>query len=849
MGTTNRRQTMHRSLGERHRPIFDHLEARLALSGATTDPSMLALSAGQSVGGGTASVLSIVSTSPSNTAVLSSSPTILRVGFDRPINGFSIFSHDFNLVHVASDGSTSPLSAGEARAFETLDPTDPTGSRVALSLSKSLIPGHYQVLLAPESQIRGEDGTSLASRGSSPVVSDFTVVPATSGLATADNLQVIGPDEKTVSGMLDLTDDPGAVQYHKFTLAPGHFWQVGLEVSAHRDGGTLNSTVSVFDASGRLIATSNAGLPGNSGDPYLFEGLAPGTYTVGVSARTNIPDASGHYSPSAGLVGSPSTAQGGPYRLHLVADPADSPVSILGLQVDHADPLSVQPTGLTIAFSGGLNPSGFQAAGGHPLSLIDQNGQSWLLTVLRYDATKAELSLGIDRPLAPGSYSLALNGLGLVDLAGREPVAKDQASGVLGHFDVAAWALPSGDLGPILSGSSSGVGAQIAVAPGHPVTEQFTIIEPGLYAFDGLNTSNGSQFSILDGSGNVVATGPDAKASGAVLFSLSAGTYSLAISTTTPGSTNLTLGIRPKLDVSSSLLDSGVAQGPALNLRLVTPQVGFAATSTTAVSVPSVATPSTVPAPSVAAIPATSWPAAAPSTDLQATPSVQVTPTVVGMSTPYGASAMGWLFQLSLVGRPSPTSDQVSVVGLMNSSSQAAVAMNIDGLPGGLMAVPVAIGEGSLEQDVPSINSDPALGVQAPSQRVIGLDEGLLGQPAGSRQEDDRILAEADWIGRVVAEVRDWFQSQPGEERDAVNEAGPAAIPDEVVAIEAAGKGDREHVETASIGSPIGVGALLAGIAYHYRKKILARPAVRIAMSKPSPILVGPHRRSRVRVR
>ncbi len=849
MGTTNRRQAQNRSLGERHRPVFDHLEARLALSGATTDPSMVALAVDPSMGRGTASSLSIVSTSPSNAAILTSSPAVLYVGFDRPLDGFSISNNSFDLVHVAADGSTSPLTVGEGLVFETLDPTDPTGSRVDLALTKTLIPGHYQVRLGAGGQIQGQDGTSVTLGGQNPVVSDFTFAPKTSGTASADDLRVIGPDEKTVSGMLDLAEDPGAVQYHKFTLAPGHLWQVGLEVSAHRDGGTLDSAVSVFDASGRLIATSKAGLSGNPGDPYLFQGLAPGTYYVGVSGRTNIPDASGRYNPSAGLVGSPSTAQGGPYRLHLVADPADAPVSILGLQVVHADPLSGQPTGLTIAFSGGLNPSGFQEAGGHPLSLIDQAGRSWSLSVLRYDAAKAQLSLGIDHPLAPGSYSLALNGHSLVDLAGRTPVSTGQVVGVLGHFDVAAWALRSGDLGPILNGSSSGVGAQVAVAPDHPVTEQFTVIKPGLYAFDGLKASDGIRFSILDGSGNVVATGPNPKVSGASVFSLSAGTYSLAVSTITPGTKGLTLGIRPKLDLSSSLLDGGVAQGPALNLRLVTSQVDFAAASNFTAAVPSIASSSTVPAPSVAASSASAGPVMAPTAGLQNTPSVQVTPSVVGVSTPYGASAMGWLFQLSLVGRPSPTSDQVGVVGLMNSSSHVAVAMNTDGLPGGLVAGPVAIEGGALESNATPVDSESTPGVSAVSQRIVGLDEGLLGQSVGSRREDDRTLADADWIGQVVAEVRDWFRVQPGEERDALKAAEPAATPGEVAAIEAAGPENHEQAETASLGSPIAIGALLAGIAYHYREKILSRPTVRIAMSKPSPILVGPHRRSRIRVR
>ena len=97
-------------------------------------------------------------------------------------------------------------------------------------------------------------------------------------------------------------------------------------MTAERDGGTLDTALALFDDQGRLIASDEVGRVDAPQDPYLFAGLQPGTYYVGVSGVGNLPGTDGGYDPATGSPGSvPQTQDGGPYTLHLVAEPVDTP--------------------------------------------------------------------------------------------------------------------------------------------------------------------------------------------------------------------------------------------------------------------------------------------------------------------------------------------------------------------------------------------------------------------------------------------------------------------------------------------------------------------------------------------
>jgi methionine-rich copper-binding protein CopC len=866
MGTTTRRKTAQRRPGGRLRPDFEPLELRMVMSGSSLG-SMLGLVSSTSSAIASSSTpspwLSVVSTTPASSAVLASSPSTLQVTFDRPLDGFLVGSDDFELVHVASDGSTSPMLPGEASLGESLDAD---GRQIDLTLSEPLIQGHYRLLLNPDSQIQGVDGSTLDMTGAGLVVSDFTFSPPQDGLGSAVDLGVLGPQESTVPGQLDLASDPGAVQYYKFEVATGHHWLVGLEISSHRDGGTLDSSLSLFDAQGHLISTANEGLSGDPDDPYLFAGLDPGTYYVGVAAMNNLPDASGAYDPSASEVNQANP--GGPFQLDVVADEADQPTQLLGLRLDQADPLSTSPTGLTLQFSGGLAVTSFANSSDPSLALVDQSGATWSLTPIHYDPNDGQLSLAFDRPLAPGTYTLELTGpSSLLDLAGRIPVAEGLPAGTLGSFVVAPSKPVAGDLGPILPGfGASGLSSTVTVTPGRATTEHFLVIEPGVYAFDGVAPGSGVQFSVEDGSGNVLATGPGISASAGVACYLEPGAYQVVLTTVGTQPATTSLAIVQRINERSSLLESGVAQGPALNLRLVTPQADFgqgSSTPTNSTNSPT-ANPPTTPFVGVSSASAgVSTPSTGDSASLmgRTSPAGEVrsvengATVAVGLAVPSGPSVVGLTVGGGPVGRPFSQASPIGVVGPSGSSGPtglASIASSSDDLPAGLILTPASLDEeGELEPEASPIAPEIQAERSKSPRAGVTLEAGLLAQAPGSRREDDRTLAEADWIGQLLAGVFEWSGGPGVDAGTGVEGVEPSpAVPGPRRAIRTAPLAE-SRTESASVASPFAIGVVLGAVAFGSRRALFRR---KVSLTKPlpktglKPLLAGPHRRSRVMV-
>ena len=174
-------------------------------------------------------------------------------------------------------------------------------------------------------------------------------------------------------------------------------------------------------------ATSERAGPISASDPYLFAGLSPGVYYVGVSGAGNLPGQPGGYDPVAGTIGTAGLSQpGGPFSLNLVADVADAPTRVTGFALIQDDPLASSPTGLTLTFSGPLDAASLLGDGtGRPAVVaVDQAGKSWALTPISYSETQCQVRFVFDQPLPPGQYTLRLPATGgLTDLAGRAPVA------------------------------------------------------------------------------------------------------------------------------------------------------------------------------------------------------------------------------------------------------------------------------------------------------------------------------------------------------------------------------------------------------------------------------------------
>jgi len=149
---------------------------------------------------------------------------------------------------------------------------------------------------------------------------------------------------------------------------------------------------------------------------------------------------------------------------------------------------SITPTrsrrthGLTLQFSGPIAIAGLQDPDNPVLTLVDQDGQGWPITLVRYDANLGQLSLVFNQSLPSGTYRLleSTSG-GLVDLAGTKPDRHGPVSDDTGlvHIRPAGGhrRRPRANL-PGVSGS--GLVATVVVKSGRPTIEHSSSWTGGL---------------------------------------------------------------------------------------------------------------------------------------------------------------------------------------------------------------------------------------------------------------------------------------------------------------------------------------------------------------------------------
>ena len=522
--------------------------------------------------------LSVIAIDPIPNAHLTEAPAEVIVTFDRPIDPTSLSNSDIELDQVASDGSLTWLSD----ATESPGPGD---NQIELAPAEVLAPGHYRTILQGDSPIQGLDGVGLD--GTDQPLGDFWVVAKGIGLDDAVDLGTPGPTPTSTPGVLNFLTDPEAVNLYKITLPAGHFWRLGLEISAQRDGGTLASVVSLFNAQGNLIATDEIGRRDYPNDPYLFAGVEPGVYYVGVSGEGNIPGTPVGYDPATETPSSVEQTQpGGPYTLDMVADPEDTPTKLLSLTVDRADPLDPSPTGLSLEFSGAIRlpnqVGGLASYLSNAIEVVDQGGHVWPVTAVNYIESEASVSFLFNDPLPPGDYTVRLPEQGgLVDLAGLSPVAPGQPTGVLGTFSVNPSSTPHDpyDLGALLPDIAlHGVPVHAQLSPGDSVSYRFVITFPSIYQ---LTTQySGGSLAIAISRANPDSTIPvdPGGLDGVGVASditLTPGVYELQLTAngSQPVLARLVLGT-PAISVES-ILQSGIGQGPGLSLRLIAPVVAL----------------------------------------------------------------------------------------------------------------------------------------------------------------------------------------------------------------------------------------------------------------------------------
>ncbi len=531
------------------------------------------------------------------------SPQQIAITFNRNDVSTWLTGFDVQLFQVGSNGTESPV-------FSAFNPppelTDSTGTKLIIPIATanpfngaqtpfSLQPGNYQIDLLANSLLSFAasgmfDGvTPLWDPTANYEVGSFSILGQGATTASAIDLGLLGSNVLHVAGQLTPSNYQQAVDVYKFTLPQGHSdYQVGLNVLSGAIGSTLKPALSLFDQNGNLIATRNAGTGTQQDptDPYLFTGLAPGTYYVGVSGAGNLPNLPGGYDLATGTPGVSGIAQpGGPFPFVLLANavPHDQPAQVTSFHVDYLDPLGSSPTSITMSFSAAINLSNVFVvdAQQHALELVDSQGKVWPTTAESYTTSTATLQLIVDEPLPAGNYTLvAPSQGGLVDLTG-EPVGRPGfASGVLGSFAVApARPTPSGDLGVLWPSVAAKVWPSAAesfvertnLAPHSTMTYRFVVTIPGDYAFQTMVAGSPVGISLF-AQGTGTQPGSPSLGLSSQYVNLQPGAYEIRF--TNPGASPASIQWVLKYVTIDweKIVDNGVGQNQALSLGLVSPE-------------------------------------------------------------------------------------------------------------------------------------------------------------------------------------------------------------------------------------------------------------------------------------
>lgn len=843
MTSTQRRTTRKLHL---NRPLCERLEMRIALS-------------------------TVLGTDPGPGMILTTSPTTFRVTFDAPIDPFSLGTGDVLIGRVADDGSLSPILVDGQNPQETLNDE---GTVLTLDAVNPIAPGRYRLVLAGTSGLAGLDGTTAANAdGTDQTLADFTVERPGVGLSDAVDLGPIGADPVAVAGSLDFTANPSAVSLYKLTLPKGHFYRLGAEVSADRDGSRLDAALTLFDASGRAISTNDLGRPDAPNDPFLFAGVKPGTYYLGVSGAGDLPGLPGGYDLRARSPGPQQTVPGGAFTLHLVADVADLPGAQIGFSVQHADPLDPTLTGFTLRFStpldlGSSGSTVFDRATAG-VDLVDQDGRSWPVAAVNYDARRAALAYLISDRLPQGRYTLRMNSRHpLVDLAGITPISPTMPKGVLANFAVGpdlrrrdpdgSLAIPasllggsarvastdalatvqqaataSEDLGPLTPNLVlKGVSRTFTIEPGQTVALRFVALYDEYYTL-GINHVGGHvQISVDGGSGKGYRVDPGpAGQENPNLAHFSIGQHVLRFTATGDAAVKITTKLGIGAFSWDSLLANGLGQGPALNLRLVANDApanfapGEGATATSLADAPSPALSSgPFAGPSAETFGASTAPAA------HSGPSLAVASG--GSSSVASRGSMGLAIDVggALVGRPSADADRVAAVGPGTSSGAIAMASAATG-PGQAIAA-----MGSLRGSFGASGQDPAHPLEPadPGPITDGSMPPVNRSEVPSPDLDESDLATTGVIPPALSTAGERGQAAPTATQNAL--LAPAA----------------ERSETEEAEAPAGITAWVVGLVgmtalgarwYQKRKRVASIPTVAIR------VIPAPHKaRTRVRV-
>lgn len=790
--------------------------------------------------GGQADTFSVVQVDPPSGSVLAQSPSTVTVTFNLQVDQYSLDYDDFALDQVNPDGSLTPLDPTGALGLVTEVGLPASGQNsVTFAINQPLPPGQYDVMLLGSSTIAGLNAsgsdvfwTPPGGCGTDTPVGEFTVATPGVTVAQATNLGVIGATPVTITGALDLAANPSAVSLYQVTLAPGNTWLFGAEIWASRIDSPLKATLSLFsdvNGQGELVGTSSVGGPDAPSDPYLFAGLQPGVYYVGVSGVGNVPGTSGGYNPFTGTAGVGTAAVGGTFELDLAAVPHNGPAQVESFALNDADPLGPSPTGFSLSFSGAMNLAGVNAGSFTGLEAVDQSGTVWGVTPVSVNAAANQLTFVFDAPLPPGRYTLQLPSAGgLTDLAGLAPVAPGEPAGVLASWTVAPSTVRRSptDLGAVYP-DSSGATFNTTLAPGASVSYRVVALTFGAYSLDNTSTGGPLAIQVAGPTGSLLYNRGSSGGSNSSLLILEPGVYNITLKAVGNQPVQVQGALRLASLTWEHMLVNATGQNPAINLLFVT-SAEPAATSPTVGS--------TAPGG-----PSTTWVVPADAAG-DTGGSGSVLATAVTSSTPASPGGLVLTLGGSLAGTLGPMAAQTTAgvpVATFDLSSQALVTAPPT------QPIPARVGNptsSSGPEEVSTDDSDPGI-------VLVATDGALTAEltPADAVR-DARVIAESEWFARLGARLRRWYLLAPpptaAADTDAVPVDAGTASPERI----ALQHGDVlpaevDQVDRADFTIPLGIGALsLAAVRLRQPIRRWWRGRAR-PLHAPGPVHHGPHRK------
>jgi len=754
-------------------------------------------------------------------------------------------------VQLQPDNPDNPSPSLEAPTY--VDTT--TDTFETINVSAPIPPGVYNIVLLNNS----DTGCIWTLPSPSLTLGELTIVPPPvvnppATLSTATVLSTtIGTQVQQINSSLDLSSQEN-VDLYAITLGPGHFWRLGVQLEAQQIGSPLRGALSLFDSNGQVLKTSNAGTgkPDSPADPYLFYGLGPGVYYIGVSGAGNLGEQAGGYDPrgagSFGTAGSPQA--GGNYTLDLFADPADTPTRVLGAALQWGDPLGTSPTGLVLDFSSSIDVNSLNSAGNNNSAfwVVDQSGHTWFLTPTSYDASLAQLSFAFDQPLPPGEYTLFNSSAdGLKDLAGWSPVAPGLPQDVLATWTIPPSTLPAvpGNMGVLWPSQQDGVAHSALILSGLVATSQVFVPMQGLYNLQ-TSVSQGALAIERAGPDGLVVVDPGSQGtSHQYTLDLEPGLYVFTFQNLGTQEALADWQIAPSNIDHENLTENGVGQSVALSLRLINPT-----SSSLTTDLPpglSLSPDSTGPVSAPAPLPETAGPSAPGTFTLAFAVSALTSLSASSVSVSPLPGSLFVTVNSGLLGAPTATAGPIEAVGPTVPGGPSALAYGAEGLLPGIAGrgygtaedrIAAQSDQGPLTKGLPAAASGLAAAAADPSPASVG---------------DALALNKADRITKLAGRLGRWFGLKTGQgapidgalaESDllAWNETEPGRGP-----ADGSAENSTERMAEADLGMPTGL-IVVAATAYRLRQFAVrwwrrTRGQVRVP-SRPEVSPPGPRSRS-----